>query len=248
VTVSARCRAFVLFVCLLAAPALSAAQDHFRDSPPTEPRSGTNFRDVLSDSLRLLVLEHSTRIGAQHKTRRELDGPFLKDYQRSLKLPARWGDGDGWLVNYIGHPGHGAAAGFIWTHHDPRGVAAPGFHKGYWTSRLRATAWTTAYSLQFEVGPLSEASIGNVGMDPRTIGWVDHVVTPLGGFGAMVAEDVLDRFVIERLEARLRHPAVRALVRTSLNPSRALANLAGGRAPWRRQGRSLSHDTGRYRP
>ena len=39
--------------------------------------------------------------------------------------------------------------------------------------------------------PLSEASIGNVGPNPATNGWVDHVVTPVGAFGLIVAEDAL---------------------------------------------------------
>ena len=45
------------------------------------------------------------------------------------------------------------------------------------------------YSFQFEFGPLSEASIGNVGLRPNTTGWVDHVITPVGALGFMVAED-----------------------------------------------------------
>ena len=32
---------------------------------------------------------------------------------------------------------------------------------------MKAMAFSASYSVQFEVGPLSEASIGNVGMDPK---------------------------------------------------------------------------------
>lgn len=59
------------------------------------------------------------------------------------------------------------------------------------------SGWSAAYSLQFEIGPLSEASIGNVGMRPETTGWVDDVVTPLGAFGLIVAEDALDRYFVQ---------------------------------------------------
>lgn len=45
--------------------------------------------------------------------------------------------------------------------------------------------------VQFEFGPFSEASIGNVGLRPNTTGWVDHVVTPAGALGIMIAEDAL---------------------------------------------------------
>lgn len=86
------------------------------------------------------------------------------------------------------HPGNGAAAGFIWASHDPDSPAAEhGFASEYWFSRVLATTWSAAYSLQFELGPFSEASIGNVGRNPSTTGWVDHVMTPLCGFGVMVA-------------------------------------------------------------
>ena len=58
-----------------------------------------------------------------------------------------------------------------------------GRSKGYWASMGKSAAWITGYSLQFEFGPISEASIGNVGMTPDRRGWVDHVVTPVVGFG-----------------------------------------------------------------
>jgi hypothetical protein len=100
-------------------------------------------------------------------------------------------------------------------------------------------AWVAAYSLQFEVGPLSEASIGNVGMKPGTTGWVDHVVTPAGALGWIVAEDALDRFVVRWLERRVRNEALRASLRLALNPGRALSNSSSGRVPWFREGRPL---------
>jgi hypothetical protein len=106
-------------------------------------------------------------------------------------------------------------------------------------------AWMTAYSLQFELGPFSEASIGNVGRNPRTTGWVDHVVTPIGGLGVMFAEDAVDRFVIATLEGRLQNRIVRGVLRTALNPSRALANTASGRSPWHRE--ALDRNLGRPR-
>ena len=141
-----------------------------RESPEDIPadRSPT-WRGALEDSLRLLAIEHSIRIGFQDKTRRELGGPFWKDYHRSVRTPQTWGDGDSAFVNYIGHPIHGAASGYIWLDHED-GAHDPelGFSRAYWASRSRATAWAAGYSLQFEFGPLSEASIGNVGLNPET--------------------------------------------------------------------------------
>jgi hypothetical protein len=186
------------------------------------------------------MIEHVTRIGFQEKTRRELGGPFFSDYVRSLKVPDTWDDGDSWAVNYLGHPIHGAASGFIWLDHED-GAHDPdlGFSKEYWASRGRATAWAAWYSLQFEFGPLSEASIGNVGLRPNTTGWVDHVVTPVGALGFMVAEDALDRYLITRIESWTENRVVRAVSRVALNPSRAMSNAAQGRAPWLRSVRPL---------
>ena len=186
------------------------------------------------------MIEHTTRVLFQEKTRRELGGSFFGDYRRSLKIPDTWNDGDRWPVNYIGHPIHGAAAGFIWLDHED-GSHDPklGFSRRYWASRGRATAWAAAYSLQFEFGPLSEASIGNVGLHPNTTGWVDHVVTPAGAFGIMVVEDVLDRWLIARIESRTDNRAARAVVRVLFNPARALSNASQGAAPYYRAGRPL---------
>jgi hypothetical protein len=176
----------------------------------------------------------------QEKTRRELGGHFFKDYVRSLKVPDTWNDGDKWYVNYVGHPIHGAAAGYIWLDHED-GSHDPqlGFSSEYWASRGRAVAWAAGYSLQFEFGPLSEALIGNVGLRPGTTGWVDHVVTPVGALGFVVAEDALDRYFVTRVESWTGNRFARALVRMAFNPSRSLSNVAQGRLPWFRNARPL---------
>ena len=60
--------------------------------------------------------------------------------------------------------------------------------------------FSVLYSTQFELGPLSEASIGNVQMYPRAAGIVDLVITPTYGTGWLVAEDGLDRYMVRRIE------------------------------------------------
>jgi hypothetical protein len=218
--------------------------NHSQVAPSQDPSelapAPFHLEGAIADSLRLLILEHTTRVAFQHKTRRELGGPFLADYVRSLKIPDTWGDGDSWAINYVGHPIHGAASGFIWLdHEDGAHDPALGFSKEYWTSRSRATAWAAVYSMQFEFGPMSEASIGNVGLRPNTTGWVNHVVTPAGALGFMVAEDALDRYLIVRIESWTGNRLLRALARMALNPSRTLSNTAQGRAPWARAVRPL---------
>ena len=237
--------AIVVFV--YAAPWASSAQDAPPGAapPPSQDasdlaRSPSTWKGAFTDSLHLLIIEHTTRVIFQDKTRRELGGSFFGDYARSLRVPTTWSDGDGWKTDYIGHPMHGAAAGYIWLDHED-GAHDPdlGFSGEYWASRSRATAWAALYSLQFEIGPFSEASIGNVGMHPNTIGWVDHVITPAGALAIMVAEDALDRHVITRIESWTGNRFLRAASRVALNPSRALSNAAQGRMPWFRSVRPL---------
>lgn len=217
-----------------------------RSQEPLEPSfdspgdgEGVDALGAFKDSLRLLLIEHGTRIAFQSKTRAELGGNFWQDYRKSVRIPGQWEDTDAWWVNYIGHPIHGAAAGYVWLDHDPDAPVEIGRGGRYWSSRGKAMAWSAAYSLQFEIGPLSEASIGNVGMRPQTTGWVDHVVTPVGAFGLIVAEDALDRFFVKWVEERSRNRILRAALRVTLNPGRALSNASGGRFPWHREGRPL---------
>jgi hypothetical protein len=194
---------------------------------------------VVGDAVRLLAIQHATRIGLQEKTRRELHGDFFADWKRSVHVPHQWGDGDSGLTNYVGHPGQGAASGFIWLQRDPHAPTSFVASGAYLHSRLRGMAFAAVYSVQFELGLLSEASIGNVGMNPATAGWVDHVMTPVGGLAIMVAEDVLDRFVVSRIERHTDSPVLRAMTRMFLNPARATANVAAVQAPWYRPDRPL---------
>ena len=126
-------------VLLLAIVVLRAGVAFAQDSPSLvqEPRrpvtgieddhQGTDVLGAFTDSLKLLLLEHGTRVAFQDKTRRELDGPFWADYRQSIRMPRRWEDTDAWWVNYIGHPIHGAAAGYIWFDHEPNTPAGIGF-------------------------------------------------------------------------------------------------------------------------
>ena len=100
--------------------------------------------------------------------------------------------------------------------------------------------FSAAYSLQFEIGPLSEASIGNVGMRPETTGWVDYVITPIGAFGLIVVEDALDRYAVKWTEERVPNRYLRMLIRLAANPGRTLSNSASGRPPWHRDGRPIA--------
>jgi hypothetical protein len=137
----------------------------------------------------------------------------------------------------------GAVSGFIFNQNDRayRGIEF-GANRDYWRSRLRATAFSYVYSTQFEIGPLSEASIGHTQSIYPQQGFVDHVVTPVIGLGWMVTEDWLDQFVIKRFERRFRNPYARVLLRGFLNPSRSFANMMALNVPWYRASRSNPWD------
>ena len=230
----------ILLLTIIVSPISPAsAQERLDTLSSADDDKGTDVLGTFVDSLKLLMIEHGTRVAFQDKTRRELGGNFWRDYRQSVRMPAKWEDSDGWWVNYIGHPIHGAAAGYLWLDHSPGDPAEISLRSTYWASRARATAWAAGYSLQFEVGPLSEASIGNVGQSPETTGWVDYVVTPVGAFGLIVAEDALDKYFVKWFERRVENRVARIAMRLIFNPGRTLSNTSSGRPPWHREGRPI---------
>jgi len=207
--------------------------------------SGFRWGAAVAQSTLFTSVMHVYRITTEPSTRDELREPFFKDYLASLKGLRGWRDGDEFYVNYVGHPMQGAVSGFIQIHNDPSGVNEQvGRDKNYWRSRLKALGWSALVSIQFEIGPLSEASLGNVGMRPsekskHPMAYVDLVVTPTVGTAWLVGEDALDRYLIRKIEGKTDNRVLRALVRGFLNPSRSFANLMRFKPAWYRDGRSL---------
>lgn len=132
----------------------------------------------------------------------------------------------------------GSVAGFLEIAHDPRYLYAEfGTSALYWKSRLRATAFSAAFSLQFEIGPVSEASIGHIQSDSRKTGVVDWAITPTVGLGWMLAEDALDRYVIRLNEIKTTSHLRRILLRSLRKPIRSFSNMMQGKRPWSRDTR-----------
>ena len=208
--------------------------------PATEPTvelEGIDWSSLFVQSFEFLGIEHGfrwvTEEGTRHPHRSFFDG-----YVDSLNSLHGWADGDPFYVSYVGHPMEGAVAGFLFVQNDRKYRAVVfGKNRQYWKSRLRAAAFAWAYSEQFEIGPLSEASIGNVQAFFPQQGFVDQIATPAVGLAWMIAEDSMDRYVIERVDARVHNPYVRLLVRSGLNPTRSMANMIAGRVPWHRDTR-----------
>jgi hypothetical protein len=158
-----------------------------------------------------------------------------------------WNDNNPPLDDYVGHPMMGGITNYLWIQNDPKGMTLDLSNTWpYWRSRLRATAFTTAYSFAWKLGPFGEASIGHNGnhyfYDKNVLtnetGWVELVTTPVGGLGWTLAEDVLDKYVVKHLEEKQRRPLTLLLI-SFLTPARATANIFRFRPPWYRDGREV---------
>jgi hypothetical protein len=234
----------------IGSPASFARPDPIIRNEPREAPHKMHWEPMLLQSARFLLVMHAFRLATEPSTRAELKGPFFGDYFDSVMGTWGWRDGDPKLVNYIGHPMEGSVSGFIFLQNNDRArnLEFDTRSKAYWKSRFWASIWMCAYSLQFELGPVSEASIGNVGKVARPDGGsymaaVDLVVTPTIGFAWMVGEDFLDRHAVRGLENHTDSRVLRALARGFLNPSRSFANMMRGKAPWFRDTRPLSGHT-----
>jgi len=197
-----------------------------------------------------MAMEQGFLLGTDRWARYSIEhGNYFQDYANAVEHTfSQWNDGDPFLDNYIGHPLQGSLTGYIQVQNDPKGrrLMFSNTHE-YWVSRLKAMAWNAAFSTQFEIGPMGEAGIENLGGFQyqncptcklvQGAGWVDLVVTPTGGFGWMVMEDMLDRYVVTTMERRNGRGFVANLLRVSLNPTRSAANVLRGRAPWYRDSR-----------
>ncbi len=210
------------------------------------PEDRFQWGEALRQSALFNSLQHILRFATEDGTRKEIKGPFFRDWFQSVRNLRGWRDGDPFLVNYIGHPIMGAASGYIQIQNDPRGryLEFEPTRKTYWKSRLKAMAWSAAYSTQFELGPISEASLGNVGRAPRPDGkspmaYVDLVITPTVGTLWLMGEDALDKYLIQRFENRVRNRFWRGMVRSFLNPGRSIANAMRFKGPWHRDRRPL---------
>jgi hypothetical protein len=219
-------------------PEVSEAAGRIDRDNADSRESGIEWGALLRHTGFFLASQHSFRLLTEEGTRQGMKGPFFKDWYRSLSSLHGWGDGDPFLVNYIGHPMQGSVAGYIWRQNDVayRSVEFENTPR-YWRSVLRSTAFSFVYSSQFEIGPISEATIGAVQSKYPQQGFVDHVATPTIGALWMVGEDILDRHVIRRIEGGTENVFIRMMARGWLNPSRSFANMMRFKVPWWRDTR-----------
>ncbi len=201
---------------------------------------------VLGESFEFLAAQHGGNISMDRDTRYALThGSFWDDYIYCVDhyRYSRWKDDDPFSIDYIGHPMMGAMTNSIYEQNDPKQRALMFENtKRYWMGRLRATAYSAAYSAQWKVGPISEASIGNTGINyylradgvsTNETGMQDFFITPIGGLAWNVGEDAMDRLVFSHILHSQKNRAV-LFVASVLTPLKSAANLSRFRAPYYR--------------
>jgi hypothetical protein len=206
---------------------------------PEVPRSETKFRWRLAfqQSLLFTGIMHGFNLASEAGTRDALNGPWLNNYLSSVSELRGWSDGDTFMAPYVGHTIEGSAFGFVQRQNDPKYKNVQwGDGREYFISILRSMAYSAVWHTQWKIGPISEASIGNV-MLHASPGFITLVDTPTLGAVAMMGEDAADRYLITGLENRTANRLLLVLARSFLNPGRATANLLAFQPPWQRETR-----------
>jgi len=204
------------------------------DDDPANPPDSEKFhwKPAIYQSLAAQGFQHGYALIFQEKTRRALKGKFFSDYWESIKGVRGWSDGNKFFTNYIAHPMQGSFTGFIFVqNHDRAKRQVFNESPQYWKDRLKAFAWSAAWSTNWEFGPISQSSIGNVGLYGHQ-GFVDFVITPTVGTAWMITEEALDRYIIRHHDGK--SLTRRIILRSFLNPTRSVANVFRFKVPWHR--------------
>lgn len=226
-----------------------------------------HWRQALKESLTLLVIEQAYVVHTDFNWVVSENGVpfnhFWRDYTQSISewTHSGWNDGDPNWFGYVGHPIQGALTGFIQIQNDPASEKLEFSRiKAYWWSRFKAALWNAAYSMQWNLGPLGEATVEKYGTKDRPpwncngsfpcsrrcltgVGQIDIVMTPLGGTGWLIGEDFLDSKIVRRVEAATQNRFLIETVRVALNPIRGGANVLHGKPLWYRASRDVEEMT-----
>jgi hypothetical protein len=215
----------------VATPELSAYQD--------KKTQVIRLGPTIGSSALLFLISQGFRVGTQPETREALKGSYFKDYSESLKGLGGWSDDDPPLTNYVAHPIQGSTTTWILVHNDAKGAPQEFNHKSkrYWISRAKGMAYSAGYSAFYELSPVGDAAVGNLGVNRDYKGAVDLVITPTVGLAWHLTEDVLDRYFITWVEKKSGNIFLTSMTRTWLNPTRSFANILRFKAPWRRETR-----------
>jgi len=203
----------------------AAGNESAAQSPVDHDDGGINWRPVLSESLLFLTAQHLARF-IEEKTVTRLGGPFVNDWFDSVRSLNRFDDGGKITTNWVAHPMMGSVATHILGQNDPEYLANKiGSGNAYWRAKGKQFLFSTVYSIQFEIGPLSESSLGNIHQ-----AGIDFVLTSSLGTVWSVGEDLAAQHVLRPMRAT--HPKWANTLTVLLNPTRAFANLMAFKRPW----------------
>lgn len=208
---------------------------------PQDTRASTEgrfrFWPAFNEAWLFTGIQHTFNLGTEAGTRDALNGKFFEDYMHSVAELRGWSDSDTFMAPFVGHPIEGSVFGFIYRQNNPQYRQVQyGDGREYWISLLKSMAYSAVWHTQWKIGPVSEASIGNV-MLHASPGFITLVDTPTLGFCTMLAEDVADRYLITGLENRTTNRMILVLARSFLNPGRTMGNLMAFKVPWGRDTR-----------
>ncbi len=219
---------------------------------------GIHWGPLLREWWLDIGIEQSERLIQEAKTRDQLNGKFFKEWFSDVAQYryGLWNDGDKFFTSYIGHPLQGAVVeGIFWQNDDRVRFSEQDFHSAaYRKALLQAFAFATLDAVQWKLGPVSEASIGHVGLPahwwdepyycnlfheychPRT-GLNDLVMNEVGGTVLTIGFQWTDKHVQVPIERRFHNRGVIDTTRILSNPPQTLANLLRFRRPWFRDNR-----------
>jgi hypothetical protein len=228
---------------------------------PSSASEGTqehfHWGKALKESATFLVIEQAWVVHTDFRWVVSENGiPFnhyWRDYKQSLDRwwRAGWSAGENPMYNYVGHPIQGAITGYIQIQNDPKSRSLEfSKSKEYWYSKVKATLWNGIYSTQWSIGPVSEMTVEKYGSNDRQpwnangtypcdtktcywgVGKVNLVMTPVGGLGWELAEDWMDKAIVERVEHKTNNHLWVDTTRCVFNPIRGAANILHGNKPW----------------
>ena len=223
-------------------------------SPKHTPR--IHWGSLVREWWLWIATEQTERILKEPKTRTQLSGPFFTDWFHTVSVYHfdNWNDGGKVITSYLAHPTQGAIAEAIfWQNNDHVRFSDQDFHSAaYRNALLQAFAFASVDAVLWKMGPLSESSIGNVGLpskwwdrDCRQLhipcvdrtGVSDMVMNEVGGTALTVGFQWLDKHVQKRIEESSQSRALIDATRMLTNPPATVANIMRFRRPWFRDSR-----------
>ena len=223
-----------------------------------EPRhpGGIHWGPLVRQWWTFIAIEQAERIIKESKTRNQLSGPFVRDWFDTVSVYHfdNWDDGGKHITSYLGHPAQGAIVQAIfWQNNDRVRFAEQDFHSAaYRHALIQAFAFAAVDAVLWKMGPLSESSIGNVGLpvqwwdrDCKALhipcvartGVSDMVMNEVGGTAMTIGFQWLDKHLQKQIEKHVQNRALIGFTRILTNPTQSVANLVRFRTPWFRDNR-----------